>query len=85
MQFFNSIINIDRKGANNKLCTILKSNKENICSDLVVKLNHKTKLQFKTDDFKQAFIINHGTHVNMYMRYIQYRILHYRIATKRYI
>ena len=80
--FFNSIINIDRKGAN-KLYRILNSNKVNICSDLVVKWNHTTELHFGTDDFKQAFIVNHGTNVNMYMRYIQYRILHYRIATKR--
>ena len=62
---------------------ILNINKVNICSDLVVNWNHKTELHFGTDDFKQAFIINHGTNVNMYMRYIQYRIPHYRIATKR--
>ena len=48
-----------------------------------MKWNHETELQFGTEDFKQAFIVNHGTNGNMYMRYIQDRILQYRIATKR--
>ena len=41
-----------------------------------------TELQFRTDGFKQAFIIHLRTNVNMCIKYIQYRILHYRIATE---
>ena len=35
------------------------------------------------DELDNAFIVNHRTDVNMFMRYMQYRILHYGIATMR--
>ena len=34
-------------------------------------------------EFLKAVIVNHRTYVNTSLRYIQYRILDYRIATKR--
>ena len=80
--FFNSIIYIDRKGANT-FYKILNSNEGNICLDLSNKWKHKTEIQIEVDELINAFIVNHRTNVNMYMRYIQYRILHYRISTNR--
>ena len=37
---------------------------------------------FTHDEIEKAFTINHQSNVNMYMRFIQFRFLHYRVATK---
>ena len=64
--FFNRIINIDSKGAS-KLYKKINSNKVKIFLDI-------------TDKWEN--ILNHKSNVNMYMKYIQFRILHYRVSTK---
>ena len=65
-----------------KLYKILNSNKVKIFLDIPEKWETKTGIRFTNDEIDNSFISNHKSNVNMYMRYIQFRILHYRIATK---
>ena len=50
--------------------------------DITEKWETKTGIRFTNDEIENSFISNHKSNVNMHMRYIQFRILHYRIATK---
>ena len=66
------------------LYEILNSiDKRNVCLDRSTELKQRTEIQFELDKLENIFIIIHRTNVSMYMRYIQYRMLHYRIASKR--
>ena len=79
--FLNIITNLDVKGVS-KLYKIRNSSKTNIITDIATKWKNKTGEEFTNDEIEQAFIINHKSNINMYMEYIQYRFLHYRVATK---
>ena len=46
------------------------------------RIKKKENYSLKQNDFEQAFINNYRASVNMYMEYVQYRILHDRITTK---
>ena len=74
-------INLDVKGVS-KLYKIGNSGKTNIITDIATKWKNKTGEDFTNDEIVQAFIINHKSNINMLMKYIQYRFLHYRVATK---
>ena len=79
--FLNTIINLDVKGVS-KLYRIRNSGKTNILIDIATKWKNKTGEIFTNEEIEHAFIINPKSNVNMYMKYIQYRFLHYRVATK---
>ena len=51
-------------------------------SEIELQYGLKTGIRFTNDEIENSFISNHKSNVTMYMRYIQFRIVHYRIATK---
>ena len=79
--FLNTIINLCLKGVS-KLYKIRNSGKTNIITDIATKWKNKTGEEFTNDEIEQAFIINRKSNINMCMKYIQYRFIHHRVATK---
>ena len=76
------MINIYSKGES-KLYKIVNSNKVKIFLDIYTeKCKNKTGLRFTNDEVENSLTLNHKSNVNMYMRHIQFRMLHYRVATK---
>ena len=48
------------------------------------KMEAKTEIQFEMDEIENALLlVIHRTNVNMFMRYVQYILFHYRIATQQ--
>ena len=39
-------------------------------------------MKFTIEEIGDAIIVNHRSNINMYMHYVQFRILHYRLATQ---
>ena len=72
---------MDSKGVSN-LYKSLNSGKNNILTSIMNKWKENTIQIFTHDEIEKAFTINYQSNVNMYMRFIQFRFLHYGIATK---
>ena len=50
---------------------------------ILSKWKNKTREEFNLGDIEHAFISNRNSNTNMYMCYVQYTVLIYRVASKQ--
>ena len=76
----NSLVNLNRKGCS-RLYSKIKDSDDHVLNNIATKWHEKTGLEIESFSLGRSFSKHHINYKDTYLKYIQFRTLHYRFFT----